>query len=57
MISKTNFPITYRFKRTIIDGNRVTIPKDTMDSNEWKVGTEIIVTLEPIITPIKGIVI
>lgn len=51
------FPISYSFPRSIIEGNRVTIPHDVMKANGWNVGTEIIVTFEPKQKEIKGIVI
>ena len=46
---------TYKFSRIIINGNRVTIPKDVMNSNGWNIGTEIIVTFEPATKKLKGI--
>lgn len=51
------FPQKYQFERSIIDGNRVTIPNDVMKSNKWKVGMIIVVTFEPLQKKIKGIVI
>jgi hypothetical protein len=48
------FPQKYQFKRIIINGNRVTIPIDAMESNGWKVGDNIIVTFEPENKEIKG---
>ena len=51
------FPQQYQFERSIIDGNRVTIPNDVMKSNKWKIGDKIIVTFEPEKKEIKGIVI
>ncbi len=48
---------SYTFPRKIIDGNRVTIPKDVMVAKGWKVGDQILVKFESIKSPIKGIVI